>query len=449
MNNTRHGVLPRMTALGSLLLALVGAPAHAESAKIAEHAEGVAPEVARPRHLRMAVELAAVFAVGNRWYWRDEGKPNEVDWQLRGDSALQAKLGGLDAWRFDGNPYDINALGHPGFGMLTHFLARENGYGVGQAFVISSLASGAWETFLELREYGSLNDMATTSTAGVPLGEAAYQIVHHLRDTRFQLRGGMGTENGKAFGVTSAAGDLDLIPTRGSGTFRGGRHVSFVAELPVDELGVRSYEGGAKTTVAGYYTNTDTEQLVTGISAEFDYRKDAERDDRDWDLLTAVAVGPSIDYRVRHDSGLTIAVGADLYVDFGMLKAKGFDAWRATHPAERMRNTMEDRSHPYYFGVGASMDPRLNVVYGGLFAGARISGAMFSSVDHADRDQEMLSTAVHFKDRDVNAALAAGYEQSGWSIMLDGRLRRRDGSAGGVDDVAGRRTAMLTVGVRR
>ena len=39
--------------------------------------------------------------------------------------ALTAKLASTEGWRFDGNPYDINALGHPGFGMLLHFRGTE------------------------------------------------------------------------------------------------------------------------------------------------------------------------------------------------------------------------------------------------------------------------------------------------------------------------------------
>jgi len=110
---------------------------------------------------------------------------------------------------------------------------------------------------------------------------------------------------------------------------------------------------------------------------------------------------------------------------------------------------MDGREHPYYFGVGASLAPRLNLAYNGYFAGAKLSGTRFSSIDGADRDQEMLSTKVHFTDRDANAQVAAGYETRGWSVMLDGRLRRRDGNAGSAEDSAARHTAMLTIGFRR
>ena len=114
---------------------------------------------------------------------RSTATPNRVDWQLGfGGDALEKKLTGFgDGWRFDGNEYNINALGHPGFGTLTHFLARTNGYSVAESFLIGTLASGGWELFVEWAEYGSLNDLVTTSPAGIPIGETAYQFFKHYR----------------------------------------------------------------------------------------------------------------------------------------------------------------------------------------------------------------------------------------------------------------------------
>jgi Domain of unknown function (DUF3943) len=181
-------LLPAALILTTLATAAQAAPA--PSANVEADLIDAPKAEATPsrRHVRMTLELAAIFAVGNRWYWRDNGKPNEIDWQLKHDmSAVKAKLGS-DGWRFDGNPFDINALGHPGFGAMTHFLARQNNYSMPETFLISTVASGTWEVFLELAEYGSLNDALSTSTAGIPIGEAAYQIVHHLRETNRERR---------------------------------------------------------------------------------------------------------------------------------------------------------------------------------------------------------------------------------------------------------------------
>src|SRR5690349_6059377 len=158
----------------SLVAALVvaqSATALAEPTAEVDTTETVKPHAPTRHHVRMALELGAIMGIGHRWYWRDNGEPNRVDWQLGfGGDALQKKLTGFgDGWRFDGNEYNINALGHPAFGTMTHFLARTNGYSAGEAFLISTLASGSWECFVEWAEYGSLNDLAMTSPAGIPL----------------------------------------------------------------------------------------------------------------------------------------------------------------------------------------------------------------------------------------------------------------------------------------
>jgi len=401
----------------------------------------------RKHHIRMALELAAIFTAGNRWYWRDNGKPNEVDWQLPFDGrALEAKLLSTNGWRFDGNPYYINALGHPGFGMLTHFLARENGYGIGEAFLISTLASGTWEVFLEWQEYGSLNDLAMTSPAGIPLGETAYQIIHHLRETSFELRSGVGNDNGATVGVIAARADLDLIPTTGEGTFRGGRRVSLAAEMPFDD-GVRGVEAGAKSTIAGYYQNRDNHQLVAAVSTELDYRNQFDRTERPWDLLSTIAVGPSFDMRWRVGD-VVVDTGADLYADFALVKSQAFDSWRADHAMETVRNVMQANEQPYYFAAGLSLDPRINVAVGNYRAGAKLVGSLFESIDGADRDQEMMTADLHIRDYEGRAEAWFGYDLRGVSLLVDGRIDRRGGSLDGVRHAVDDRTVMATLGYR-
>jgi hypothetical protein len=431
------------TAITTLLLALTGA-AHADT-QLVDRSD-VAP---KRRHLRMGVELATIFTAGHEWYWRDHGKPNQVDWQLPvGSRAAGIKLSSFSGgWRFDGNPYDINAIGHPCFGMMTTFLARENGYTLGESFLISTLASGGWETFMELREYGSLNDMMMTSPAGVPLGETAYEIVHHVRETDVEVRGGVGVENGAAFADLAARADLDRVPTTGSGTFSAGRHVGVAVDMPTDAQGMRSVDAGAKTTLAGMYRNTDDSQLVVALSSEFDYRRQSQREEREWDLRTMIAFGPSIDYRVRA-AGYTVAVGADAYLDFGLTKSEAFAGWRADHPMAVLRNVLENREQPYYYAAGASVDPRVSVARGGFVSGLRLDGTLFSSLDGGDRDQEMITTHLHMTDTDAHAEAWLGYQHDDISVLVDGRVHRRAGSANDADAQTAERTAMLSVGYR-
>lgn len=406
-------------------------------------------ETAEPdKHpLRMALEIAAIFVVGNRWYWQDDGKANEVDWQLPTDErAIEAKLFSAGAWRFDGNAYSVNALNHPGFGMLTHLLARENGYGIGEAFLISTLASGTWEVFFEWREYGSLNDLAMTSPAGIPLGETAHQIAHHLHETRFELRTGFGNDNGATIGVMSGRADLDLIPATGDGTFRGGRRVSAAAEVAFDD-DVRSIEAGAKSTIVGYYQNRDNRQLVAALSTEFDFRDQHDRSERSWDLLSTVAIGPSLEVRWR-SGDVVFNAGADLYADFALVKSQAFDAWRTMHATDVVRNVMQANEQPYYYAAGVSIDPRLTVAVGNYRAGTKLVGSLFESIDGADRDQEMKTVDLHFRDYEGRAEAWFGYEIGNVSVAVDSRIARRGGSVAGTRQIVDDRTVMATLGYR-
>ena len=442
----------RSTAL--LLLAGLVTSAYAEtSADITATDAAEASETDKPaprrRHLRMALELTTIMVVGNRWYWRDNGKPNVPDWQLKHDmSAVDTKLTTAGGWRFDGNPFDINALGHPGFGAMTHFLARQNHYSMGETFLISTIASGGWEVFLELAEYGSINDALSTSPAGIPLGETAYQIVNHLRETTYEVRGGVGAENGSSFGVVSTRGELDRIPRVGDGTVGGGRKVGYAVAMTSDTEGVRSVQGSTEATLLGYYQNRENHSLHVGINTGFLYRNVKDRPDRAWDLLSKVSIGPTLDLEVRRGDA-TITVDADLSLDFAMVKSQAYESWRTGHAMETVRNVMQDKAQPYYYGMGATVAPRINVNLKGFNVGGTVAASLFGSLDGADRDQEMMTADTHMTDHDARAQAWVGYEYGNMSMMLDGALTSRGGSMGDANAQTTGRTAMLTVGYRR
>jgi hypothetical protein len=408
------------------------------------------PRKQKRHHIRMALELGAIMGVGTRWYWRDGGEPNRVDWQLGfGGDALEKKVTSLhDGWRFDGNEYNINALGHPGFGGLTHFLARTNGYSVAESFLISTLASGGWELFVEWAEYGSLGDLALTSPVGVPLGETAYQIITHPRETNYQLSGGVGSENGAAMAVVAARADLNRIPTQGDGRFAAGQHVSFAAELTSDSTSaLRGVEGGVKATLGGYYRNRTNSSLQLGIATEFDYRNLKEREERAWNQQAMMAIGPSVDAQLRHGD-VTIDMGTDVYLDFALVTSQAFSKWRENNQDVTMRNVMQVWEKPYYYAGGVTVDPRINVAYRGYSVGGKLTGSLFHSIDSHDRDEEMMTDTVHFTDTEARAEAWVGYEMKNMSVTFDGRLNRRDGSVGGVSDSTTDKTVMATLGYK-
>jgi hypothetical protein len=416
--------------------------------EVAEPAPIVKPRKHKRHHIRMALELGGIFAAGTRWYWRDGGEPNRVDWQLGfGGDALEKKLTSLhDGWRFDGNEYNINALGHPMFGTMTHFLARTNGYSVAESFLISTVASGGWEMFVEWAEYGSLNDLAMTSPAGIPIGETAYQVITHARETHYQLSGGVGSENGAAMAVVSARGDLDRIPTHGDGRFHAGQHVSFAGELTADSS-LRGVEAGAKSTLGGYYRNRQNSSLQLGVATEFDYRNLKDRPERAWNQQATMAIGPSVDVQLRHRD-VTVDMGTDLYLDFALVKSEAFAKWREDNTGTMMRNVMQVWEQPYYYGGGVSVDPRINVAFRGYKVGGKIAASLFHSIDGHDRDEEMMTDNVHFTDTEARAEAWLGYDVKQMTVTLDGRMNRRDGSVAGVSDGTTDKTLMATLGYK-
>jgi hypothetical protein len=398
-----------------------------------------------PRHLRMLAEAAAIQGIGTAWYWRNNGdgwgEANRVDWQLgfKG-SALVSKLNG-SGWRNDGNPYTINALCHPMSGSLTFYVARSNGYSPLGAFLVSSLVSVSWELFTEWAEYGAPNDLLATSPVGFSVGEAAYQIRHNWKRTNKQLSIGAGANDGDGFVSLGGRLGLDTLPTEeGEGLVVGGKKVNVGIEVPFDGH-VRSIEAGAKSSVVGYYHNGDNHRLFAGASSEFYFRNQNQRESRDWDHLTAVSVGPTVDAKFRLAS-VTVDAGTDVYAEFGMLKAEAFESWRTDHPMAVVRNTMQDKSDPYYYAYGVAVTPRVNVAYNGLNVGGKVTAHAFKSMNGIDRDQEMMTADPNIRDTDVTGEAWLAYTHKSVTLSVDGRAHRRDGK---MDDARGSQTDTTTM----
>ena len=457
MTNATH----RIALLASIAVARFGANAAAQPAGELIDAADVAKAqqadtLERPghrRHRRMALEALAIQAIGTAWYWRNTGDgwgaSNVVDWQLgfEGD-ALTKKLGfDSEGWRFDGNSFALNAIGHPMFGALTYWSARKNNYNVGESFLISTLVSGSWELFTEWAEYGSINDALSTSTTGVPIGEAAYQLMTHWRRARYAVQAGAGSQSGDAFMAIGARAALDTLPGTGEGMVVGGKKVSVAVEVPFDG-GVRAIEGGAKSSLVGYYKHGGGYKLFAGASAEFYYRDQKQRDTRDWDLLSMVAAGPTIDVQL-HRGDLTLDLGTDAYADFGMLKATAYDTWRETNQMAVVRNSMQDKTRPYYYARGFTVVPRINLAYRDVTVGGKLALSKFDSLDGADRDQEMITADPHIEDADVAAEAWVGYAYGDVTVTVDARLNTRSGTMGSARGEQSANTTMLAVAYHR
>jgi len=439
-----------MKALGWLVLTLA-TTAHAQP----DLTRG-APEPDHSAHWkRMLVEIAGVAGVGEAYYYRGDGRASAGDWQLPGTwSALGGKLTG-DGIRFDSNGYATNAFKHPIlFGAAVHVLARENGYSLAGSFLISSAVSLGWEFVGEWREYASINDLATTSPAGTPVGESVYQIAHHLGRTHFEVHGGVGRVGEVSFRTFGASAELDTIPHRGetadiSGTIREGKKVRLSLEVPFDHA-TRAIDFRSRTSLYGYYRNHVDEQgsgynLFAGLAAGYDYLQKMDRPDWQWDLLANVQVGPTVDLDL-YSRGVTLRTGLDVTGDFAMVKSYAYGTWRAAHPMAVVQGVLQDNPHYYYYAGGLSLAPRIAIDYRGLGAGATFAGSTFSSLDGHDRDAELETAHIHLRDSDRVATAWLGARAAGLTLRVVGSEERRAGRIGMAQDATTERTLVVSLG---
>jgi hypothetical protein len=331
---------------------------------------------------------------------------------------------------------------------LTFYLARNNGYSPVGAFLVSSLVSVSWELFTEFAEYAAPNDILATSPVGFSIGESAYQIRHNWRRTTKQLSIGAGSNDGEGFLSFGGRLALDTMPTEeGEGVVVGGKKVSVGAEVPFDGA-VRSIEAGAKSSVVGYYHNGANHRVFAGASSEFYFRNQNQREARDWDHLTTVSLGPTVDAQLNL-ADVTVDVGTDIYGEFAMLKSEAFDEWRTDHPMAIVRNSMQDKTDPYYYGYGVAVAPRVNAAYKGLNVGGKVSAHLLTSMNGVDRDQEMMTADPKMTDTDATAEAWLAYSHKSVTVSVDGRAHRR---AGKIEEARASQTdttTMFTVSYQR
>lgn len=152
---------------GVLGCALPGAPQRAVGQE-AGTSSGV-----EKNYLRTTLEIGGVMAAGLAVYIY-KGERNHYDWSLAWD-RLQERFTTTNQFRFDDNEFAMNNVAHPVAGALYYRLARVNGFGPVGASLFTVGGSTFWEVMVELREVASLNDLISTPTSGIAIGEALYQ----------------------------------------------------------------------------------------------------------------------------------------------------------------------------------------------------------------------------------------------------------------------------------
>lgn len=392
----------------------------------------------------LVAELSAIFAIGQVWYFRNGADGNADDWDMPLSlDSLGSKLNG-SGWRFDDNGFVTNSVKHAIiFGAPMHTLARLHGYSFLESFAISTGMSFLWEVGGEIREYGSLNDLLSTSTGGLPIGEALYQIIEHPRQTRFELRAGIQSLDSAVYQHIGARAELDTLTA--PGRFVGGKQVRISIDRPSDSEGTRAWELEARSTLAGKLY--DSGLLVAAFGA-FDYTHKMARMDRSgYDTFANTIVGPTVAYALERD-GLRIRGSADLGADFGMLKPQAFEAWRTGHPDEVTRGALEDNKHRYYHAFGTTFEPRLDVSYRGLTLGGRVRASYFNSIEGRDRWSDRATTEIQLEDTRVRATAWLRYEIRRAAVTVEAERESRWGKVDEVTSSLAQRRLTASLGLR-
>lgn len=84
---------------------------------------------------------------------------------------------------WDTDMFSTNMIAHPYQGGLYYNAARSSGYNVWQSATFNVAGNFMWEYFME-NEYPSINDMFTTTFAGVELGEISFRLSDLFIDDR-------------------------------------------------------------------------------------------------------------------------------------------------------------------------------------------------------------------------------------------------------------------------
>ena len=124
--------------------------------------------------------IGAILGGGTVWYYLE--KSNKRDQFFNSGSEIRQRFTSFDAWRFDDNLFETNAISHPIAGAGYFLSARLNNYNQYESFLFSLGGSFVWEYFCEFQEIISVNDMVFTPVGGYAIGESFFQLINFYAD---------------------------------------------------------------------------------------------------------------------------------------------------------------------------------------------------------------------------------------------------------------------------
>ena len=136
--------------------------------------------------LLMLLEVSSTLGVGSLYYYTHQDWAS-TDWDLENSDLWKKARLSADAVSLDTNDLYVNGVAHPLAGMIYYLAARTNRLSPLESVAIAFVSSYLWETFVEVREKTSLNDLVFTPFAGAILGESLYTLTEFI-SCRFEKR---------------------------------------------------------------------------------------------------------------------------------------------------------------------------------------------------------------------------------------------------------------------
>ena len=98
----------------------------------------------------------------------------DFSWALPTTDSIRNNF--ITPWGWeDTDDFAVNQIGHPIHGLVYYGAGRVNGFSYYQSVFFSAFAGFVWETFGEAN-HGSINDLITTTTSSLAVGEMFYRL---------------------------------------------------------------------------------------------------------------------------------------------------------------------------------------------------------------------------------------------------------------------------------
>ena len=419
-------------------------------------------------------------------------------WDLRYDwPTFHDKLTG-DLWKLDTNHFNTNFMSHPFAGSMYYTAARSNHLSVVESSAYSLVGALSWEMFGELREEVSVNDVTVTATSGLAIGETLSQLSSFFYRSRKNFRndflaalfspvkalndfadgaaharslaqdsGGLTEDEWHDFRVFTGAGythqrsgdyfderwglDLHVVNLPGydgeahrRDFFDDGNSAQLHFEMTMSQGNLTDAIFSTRVVPIGLYTRDATKDADGGVwgdgtmlgwLATFEYSvHDYDRDRaRPRDLMEVLSpFGITAEY--SHQSGdFRAKTGFDLSGDFAGLAAYGLHDYRARYHDDTNLQTVT-KLEGYYYGLGVTASPHVELGWRALDGGARLSVDTFRAIQGLDEQQQTITREIGMADRrlDMRAWLGFTVPRTPLRLELLARRRVRSGEVGDV-----------------